>query len=251
MPRFHLPAAAWSAGMLEGDEARHLAQVLRIKPGETVTVFDGAGRRAAATVRSVARDRVSLAIAAPDPPRILLPAITLAQAVPKGKNMDLIVQKAVELGVARIQPLITRHTIVQPGDGKAGKWRRTALEACKQCGQDLLPEIDEPLAFAQWLDAIAVAADLPRASGAAVPPLKLMASLAPGARPFRAVLREHPATAAVTLLIGPEGDFTAAETAAAVAAGFAPVSFGPIILRVETASLYGLSALRYEFGAAD
>jgi 16S rRNA (uracil1498-N3)-methyltransferase len=258
MPRFHLPAAAWPAALLEGDEARHLAQVLRIKPGATVTVFDGAGRHATATVLTVSRNRVALAIGEPAMPRILRPAITLAQAVPKGKNMDLIVQKAVELGVARIQPLITRHTIVQPGEGKAEKWRRTALEACKQCGQDLLPEIAEPTALESWLGAIRRGPDPPPAAcpdqPAAPPataPLRLIASLAAGARPFREVLRAHPLTAAATLLIGPEGDFTAGETAAALGAGFSPVSLGPVVLRVETASLYGLSALRYEFGGGD
>lgn len=239
MSRFILPPAAWSASRLEGDEARHLSQVLRIRPGEAITVFDGCGRRATAVVREVARDRVTLEIGPASPPVEVRPAITLAQAIPKGKNMDLIVQKAVELGVAGIQALVTRHTIVQPGEGKAEKWRRTALEACKQCGQDFLPEIPDPLPFDRWL------AGLPDTSPNG---LRLIASLAPGARPLHTVLHEHPGTGTATLLIGPEGDFTPTETAAAIAAGFLPVSLGPIVLRVETAALYCLSALRYEFG---
>lgn len=234
--RFYLPPHAWDNATLEGDEARHLAQVLRIKQGETVTVFDGQGRRAPAVVRGVSRDRVTLEIGEAVRQRQPRPAITLAQAIPKGKNMDLIVQKAVELGVGRIQPLVTRHTIVHPGEGKAEKWRRTALEACKQCGQDLLPDIAEPLPFDRWL------ADGPDAR------LRIIASLAPGSRPFRDVLRDHPQTDAATLLIGPEGDFNPDETTAALNAGFLPVSLGPVVLRVETASLYGISALRYEFG---
>ena len=173
------------------------------------------------------------------PSRPPQPVITLAQAIPKGKNMDLIVQKAVELGVATIQPLVTRYTIVQPGDGKSAKWRRNALEACKQCGQDTLPEIPEPAAFADWLP-----------TQAATPGLKLIASLAPGARPLREILKNHPDTRVVTLLIGPEGDFSAEETASALAAGFLPVSLGDIVLRVETATLFCLSVLRYEFGTA-
>ena len=237
MARFHLPPDSWQGNpALTGDEARHLAQVLRMKPGDPVIVFDGHGRRAAAEILSVSRDRVPLKLGEILPSRAPLPAITLAQAIPKGKNMDLIVQKSIELGIAAIQPLVTRYTVVQPGDGKSEKWRRNALEACKQCGQDTLPAIAEPLAFDRW---IATQAD---AAG-----LKLIASLAPGARPLRTVLRENPATAAATLLVGPEGDFSAGETTAALAAGFLPISLGSIVLRVETATLFCLSALRYEF----
>lgn len=236
MARFHLPPSDWSAAILTGDEARHLSQVLRIRRGESITVFDGCGRRALAEVLDVARDRVSLAIGESSAPAAPRPAITLAQAIPKGKNMDLIVQKSVELGVAAIQPLVTKNTIVQPGEGKSEKWRRTALEACKQCGQDTLPEITDPLPFGPWLDALGAA-----------PGLRLIASLAPGARPLRETLRAHPSITAATLLIGPEGDFTDAETTAALAAGFLPVSLGDIVLRVETATLHCISALRYEY----
>lgn len=236
MPRFHLPPADWQAAVLTGDEAKHLTQVLRIKPGETVTVFDGNGRRAGAEVLTTSRDHVSLKLGEAVTPSAQLPAITLAQAIPKGKNMDLIVQKAVELGVARIQPLVTKNTIVQPGEGKSDKWRRNALEACKQCGQDTLPEIADPLPFHRWIGA-------PTNTGG----LKLIASLAPGAKPIREVLHSHPGAREATLLIGPEGDFNEEETQAAIAAGFQPVSLGSIVLRVETATLFCVSVLRYEY----
>lgn len=237
MARFYLPPAAWLADpALTGDEARHLSQVLRMKSGDSVVVFDGRGRRASAEILSVSRDFVSLKLGEILPTRAPLPAITLAQAIPKGKNMDLIVQKSVELGIAAIQPLVTRYTVVQPGDGKSGKWRRNALEACKQCGQDTLPDITEPMTFDRWI-----------ATQADAPGLKLIASLAPGARPMRTVLRGHPGTVQATLLVGPEGDFSGEETATALAAGFLPVSLGSIVLRVETATLFCLSALRYEF----
>ncbi|NNC86843.1 MAG: RNA methyltransferase, partial [Akkermansiaceae bacterium] len=166
--------------------------------------------------------------------------VGLCVAIPKGKTMELVVQKAVELGVARIQPLVTERTVVKVHDAgkKQSKWQRVALEACKQCGQNVLPVVAAPQAVGDWLPG--------RGEGAA----GLVASLAGGAREFRGVLRgfaEPPA--AVDLLIGPEGDFTPEEIAAAVAAGFVPVSLGGIVLRVETAALYALSALRYEFGA--
>lgn len=237
MARFLLPPERWQTdSALTGDEARHLSQVLRIKPGETITVFDGHGRRAAAEVLAVSRDHVSLKLGEAQSPPPPLPVITLAQAIPKGKNMDLIVQKAVELGVSNITPLVTRHTIVHPGDGKSDKWRRNALEACKQCGQDTLPHIADPLPFVRWL------ATQTEAAG-----LKVIASLTPGAKPLREVLHAHPGTTAATLLVGPEGDFSPEETSAALAAGFLPVSLGSIVLRVETATLFCLSALRYEF----
>ena len=237
MARFHLAASAWqSDAALTGDEARHLSQVLRMKVGEEISVFDGEGRRARAEILGISRERVTLRIGEIQVSRPPLPQILLAQAIPKGKNMDLIVQKAVELGIASIQPLVTRNTVVQPGEGKSVKWRRNAMEACKQCGQDRVPEIGEPQNFETWLAA-------QTGDGS----LKLMASLAEGAMPLRAVLRSHPGTSAATWLVGPEGDFTAQETAAALAAGFLPVSLGEIVLRVETATLYGLSALRYEF----
>lgn len=238
MARFFLPAAEWAEQpALTGDEARHLAQVLRMKVGERIVVFDGAGHRAAAEILSISRERVGLQLGEISVSLAPLPRITLAQAIPKGKNMDLIVQKAVELGIAKIQPLVTRFTVVQPGDGKAEKWQRNALEACKQCGQDALPEVAEPLAFSHWIE-----------TQAQQPGLKLIASLAPGARGLRTILHEHPDTTEATWLVGPEGDFSPEETAAALAAGFLPVSLGAIVLRVETATLHGLSALRYEYG---
>lgn len=237
MARFHLPPESWHAdAILTGDEARHLSQVLRMKVGDSIMVFDGFGRRAAARILGVSRDRVPLQLGEILPSCVALPSITLAQAIPKGKNMDLIVQKSVELGIASIQPLVTRNTVVQPGDGKSEKWRRNALEACKQCGQDTLPVIADPLPFDRWL-----------ATQSNIPGLKLIASLAPGALPLRETLRLSPGTRAVTLLIGPEGDFTPQETTAALGAGFLPVTLGSIVLRVETATLFCLSALRYEF----
>lgn len=237
MPRFFLPPDSWAdEAWLIGDEAKHLSQVLRIRAGETVTVFDGNGRCAEATVREVTRDRTRLELGSVHEAPALTPAITLAFAIPKGKNMDLVVQKAVELGVSKIQPLVTRRTIVQPGEGKAEKWRRVALEACKQCGLDHLPEVAEPLAFDEWL------------AKRSTTDLALIASLAPGARPMKEVVRTGESTSGVTVLIGPEGDFTPEETTAALAAGFHPVTLGANVLRAETAALFCLSALRYELG---
>lgn len=224
--------------MLTGDEAKHAAQVMRLRRGDSVTVFDGRGRSAKAEIADVSKSEIRLILGEAKSSPALSPEICLAQAVPKGKTMDLIVQKAVELGVNSIQPLITRHTVVQVDEEdaskKASKWQRVALEACKQCGQDLLPEVSPPRNFSDWV-------------GVAAGDLKIIASLFPGARPLRDILREAPVPRRVVLLVGPEGDFSLAEGESALEAGFLPATLGSIVLRAETAAFFGISALRYEF----
>ena len=242
MARFYLSPDAWGAqALLTGDEAKHAAQVLRLRRGDRITVFDGRGRSAAAEILDVSKNELRLELGAAVSSPGLVPEICLAQAVPKGKTMDLIVQKAVELGVHTIQPLITRHTVVQvDGDDaprKSAKWQRVALEACKQCGQDLLPEVLPVRDFASWTE---------DSTG----DLKIIASLLPGVRSLREVLRGAASPRQVTLLVGPEGDFSAAEGAAAMEAGFLPASLGTIVLRAETAAFFGISAIRYEFMSA-
>ncbi len=242
MARFYLPPQSWSAPAWEltGDEAHHAARVMRIKKGDACIVFDGLGRAAHATVAESPRNTsVLLTPGQPLPATAPIAHITLCQSVPKGSNMDLVIQKAVELGVSKIIPLITDRTIVRLDAKEAAakhlKWQRTALEACKQCGQNTLPVIEPPALFTDWLN------------GGIATGLNVIASLAPGARPVRAVLEEARADGVrqASLLVGPEGDFTPAETAAALQAGFSPVTLGPIVLRVETATFFGIAAMRY------
>lgn len=236
MPRSYLPPSAWTeTPFLEGDEAKHLAQVLRIQPDQWITVFDGIGNRAEAKVLSVSKQRIDLMLDLAESKDNPLPEIILAQAIPKGKNMDWIVQKAVELGVSRIQPLVTRHTIASPGNTKADKWRRTALEACKQCGQDTIPVIEDPLTFAEWITK-------PQETQ-----LQLIASLAEDPRNFRETLQSHPEIQSVTIAIGPEGDFSPEETESALSSGFIPITLGNLVLRVETATMLCLSAIRFQY----
>ncbi|MES2983288.1 MAG: RsmE family RNA methyltransferase [Verrucomicrobiota bacterium] len=236
MSRFYLPPQNWTeSSCLEGDEAKHLAQVLRVQSGATITVFDGLGNFAEARVLAVSKNRVDLMLELAECKLTPLPEIILAQAIPKGKNMDWIVQKAVELGVSKIQPLVTRNTIVSPGDEKAERWRRTALEACKQCAQFTIPVIADPISFDSWIKS-------PDASE-----LNLIASLAENPQNFREILSAHPEIESVTILVGPEGDFTPQETEAALAAGFIPVTLGDLVLRVETATLFCLSSVRFHY----
>lgn len=244
--RFFLPAATWPADAAEATldeaESRHAAAVLRVRPGDAIEVFDGAGRVASAVVTEAGKKGVRLRLgavrhAAPPPARLVL-----AVAVPKGSTIEWIIEKAVELGASEIIPLLTRRTVVRldPAERteRQRKWERVAVEACKQCGQNWLPHVQAPRPLAEALAAAPPAAfDWP-----------LVACLQPDARPLGDVLRDRAAACPpdAAIWIGPEGDFTADEYAELRAAGLVPVTLGPIILRVETAALFCLSVLRHQ-----
>lgn len=240
--RCFIPPAAWSTGTmaLESAERHHLVDVLRAGPGTEITVFDGAGREAVARVDAIGRHDVRLTMIQQQqhaPPAV---AVTLVQAVPREQRMDMILQKATELGAAAILPVITERSVVrlrEADEGKHDRWQKIILNAAKQCGTAWLPQL------APVQPALEALGHLPPAD------LRLVCSLEPDARPLREVVQEARARgpARVTCLIGPEGDFSAREYAAARQAGARPVSFGPLVLRVETAALYVLSVLRYEF----
>lgn len=226
MHRFLLPNL--DSLLLTGEEAHHCRDVFRLCSGDEIEVFDGRGNAVRCRIVSLTKREVRLAAlerrsSAPLPCRI-----TLAAAVIK-KNFDFIVQKATELGVAGIVPLITERTIVRAD--KTPRWTEIALEACKQCGNNWLPAI----APAQSLD------DFLRAPSHF--DLKLVAALQPGAEPAKRVIH---AARSLCVLIGPEGDFTTAEYAAISAAGFRPITLGPLVLRADTAALYALSVVHHE-----
>lgn len=241
MHRCYLPHADFGAATLtiEGEEAHHALRVMRLRAGDVCELFDGAGQAARVQVLDGRGSSMTVAVQellSPMPP---VAGVTLALAVPKGNNMDLIVQKAVELGVSRIIPLITERTIVRLSGkevaAKTEKWRRTVLEACKQCGVNALPEVEQPQSYKLFLQR----ADLPS--------LKVQCAIVPHARPLREVLEAGRCDGQreCVLLIGPEGDFSPAEYAAAEAAGYTPTGLGPIILRVETAVFMAVAAARY------
>ena len=204
MSRFYLSPELWEESIweLSGDEARHASKVLRMKDGDRCVVFDGKGR---SCLVSISGNPTSHAVALKREGDITdssaAAAITLVQSIPKGSNMDWIVQKAVEMGVSRIIPVITERTIVRLNEkeaiAKQLKWKRTALEACKQCGQNILPEIDVPRPFAL-------------AIGQSTSDISIVASLVPGVKPIRDVLEGARAGSVknASLLVGPEGDLT-------------------------------------------
>lgn len=231
---------------LSPEESHHLVAVNRARLGDTVIAFDGRGSEWTCSLTSDRRQAAVLAVRS----RRTLPhpscPITLAQAVPKGPAMDAIIRRATELGAARIAPLESARTQVHldddRSDRKAAKWRTAALEAAKQCGNPFLPEILPLQSAAAFL---AAPGD---------EELRLIASLQPGARPLRDVLATfraahgRPPRSAVWL-VGPEGDFSPDEVQAAIAAGFAPVTLGSLVLRCETAAISALSILSYELPA--
>lgn len=240
MHRFFLPPPEWNSASptLDAGESHHALDVLRLEEGERVVVFDGEGGEATAQIASIEGKRAHLKVMTRSKTQALPCAITLAQAVPKGKNMEFIIQKSVELGAARIAPLLSDRTVVQLDaddvEKKRLKWQETALEACKQCGQNWIPEIASPKSVKAFFE-----------SGDKYD-LMLIASLQPDARKIKDVLAEFPSVRSALVLVGPEGDFTPAELALAKSHGCRPVTLGPIILRTETAALYCLSVLAHE-----
>jgi 16S rRNA (uracil1498-N3)-methyltransferase len=238
MHRFFLPNL--QQPVLGAAEAHHALHVLRLKVGDTLNVFDGRGHEAQCAIAEISKDTVRLKVLARSATSALPFRITLAQAIPK-KTMDLIVQKATELGVASIVPLASERTLVKLDDDskKMDRWREIALESCKQCGNNWLPEIQPPRKLRDFLGA------LPNFD------LKLIASLQPDAKPLKTILPGasalgHPGASSVLVLIGPEGDFTPAEINLAKSAGCLPLSLGPLVLRAETAAIYTLSILHHE-----
>lgn len=234
MPRFLLEPERWGReASLIGAEAHHCARVMRAAPGDRVEIFDGEGRGGEATIVSVSKQEVRLAIGEENREQEPAVRVVLAIAALKGKAMDWTLQKAVELGVSEIVPLVTEHTIAR-GDG--GGWSRTVLEACKQCGRWRLPPVRGMEPLKGFL-----------ASQSSGDNLRVIASLAPGAEPLRSVLEGDPRPAELVFLVGPEGDFSESETRAAIENGFVAASLGATVLRSETAAIHCLSAARYAF----
>jgi 16S rRNA (uracil1498-N3)-methyltransferase len=242
MPRFYIPPHAWNPDKLALDagETHHALDVLRMKIGDRATLFNGQGAEATVEFTAVEKGRIDLKKIAASKTAPLSCALTLGQAIPKGKNMDLIVEKATELGAAALVPLLSERTIVRADESEAlnkrDKWQRVAIEAAKQCGQNWVPTVmkpQTPKAYFQMGEKF---------------DLMLIASLQPDSKSVKQVLAEvgQQKVGRVLILVGPEGDFTPAEINLAKNAGCRPITLGPIILRTETAAIYCLSVLSHE-----
>lgn len=235
MPRFHcpVPLAAGATLDLPPAAARHV-QVLRLQPGDAITLFNGEGGQWQASVLRMGRSDVSVRVGAfEDVEREAARRVHLAMGMPANERMDWLVEKSAELGVASLQPLHTAHSVLRLSGERAtkkqGHWQSVAVAACEQCGGNRVPTVQPVADLADWLR---------QSEGLAA--LRCVLSLAEGTRPLPEVLRGPPADAEVLFLSGPEGGLSPSEDAQARAAGFVPVTLGPRVLRAETAALAAL-----------
>ena len=227
---------------IKGDEARHIVQVLRLKEKDKIKVFTGKGKEYSIEIKEAGKKEVIGKILKESrlntEPAV---EITLIQGIPKSNKMDFIVQKVTELGVKRIIPVITQRTIVKLNEEKArarrNRWQRIALEAAKQSGRAIIPEVDEVTTFVQALNNISEEN------------LNLIPWEEEETTSLKKVLKpitDH--RVPITVFIGPEGGFTSGEVEAAKKRGALSVSLGPRLLRTETAGLAALVMILYELG---
>jgi len=221
---------------LTGDTAHYVACVLRHRPGDRLTIFDSAGRWFDAEITAVQKNRVLVTarpIAAPDTESPL--KIVLCPGVLQGRMMDLVVQKAVELGVSAIAPLITQRCQVRRSE-RAARWNKIALEAVRQCGRARVPQVSEPIEFAEFFEGIDSDKD------------KILMFYEGAGAGLKTLLPGMPPDGTVYVLVGPEGGFTADEAELARAAGAELISLGGRILRAETAAITAAALVQFAFG---
>lgn len=222
-----------------GDEQAHyVGRVSRLRPGDALTVFDGSGGEYSATVGKITKQELQLSIGehfsrdAESPLKI-----RLVQGISRGDRMDTVVQKATELGVHRISPVITDHSVVKLPPDRAAKrhahWQKIARSACEQCERNIIPTIDAPQSLVDWF-AVNAGSD------------KLLIILRPDAEVAMTAI--VPQGNEITILIGPEGGFSEAEYERAAAAGLRAAKLGPRIMRTETAALAALSIAQATWG---
>jgi len=243
MPRIHHPEPLHVGQTLDlGAAAVRHVQVLRLQPGDTLTLFGGFehGGECLAEVLQMGRNRVQVQVQAlraggREPQR----PVHLALGMPANERMDWLVEKATELGVASIQPLHTERSVLRLQAERASKkvahWQAVAVSACEQCGGNRVPLVHPVQSLLGWLQALGAAPGLDE-------PWRAVLSLAPGSQPWPAALAQvQPGTRPLCLVLGPEGGLAAAEERALRDNGFAPVSLGPRVLRSETAALAALA----------
>lgn len=232
-PRLHvdLPLAEGAALELPPEAAHHALQVLRLREGEAITLFDGRGGEYAARIAAIGRRTLRVEVGAFSPAERESPLeVTLLQGLSSGERMDVTVQKSVELGVHAIQPVAAEASVVRLSEERAVArrlhWQRVAIAACEQCGRNRVPPVEPLLPLARYVPPAAA--------------LKLL--LAPMASERLVAAAAH-APREIVLACGPEAGFSEIEERRLAAAGFRPVSLGPRILRTETAAPAALAAL--------
>jgi 16S rRNA (uracil1498-N3)-methyltransferase len=257
MPRFYCPTPLHPGALLElpAGAARHV-QVLRLQPGDDITLFTGdSSGEFAATVTQMGRSNVQVQVgdfvATQREPSL---RVHLVVGMPANERMDWLVEKATELGVASIQPLTTERSVLrlsgERADKKVAHWHSVAVAACEQCGGNRVPVIHPVKTLAQWLVSHV---EHTHVAAADHPPLGLLLSLATGAQAVRDTVarltkgqagsRVDTGAVDISFVSGPEGGLSPAEEAGVLAAGLLPVTLGPRVLRAETAALAALTTL--------
>jgi len=239
LTRVHVDADLRSGSRLtvEGSAGNHIARVLRLRAGDTLTLFNGRGGEYGGSIDDIRRDTVLVSVLEHrEVERESALQLVLAQGISRGERMDWVVQKATELGVARIVPVFTERSVVHLDDKQASRklqhWRSIAIAACEQCGRNRVPEIGQPLGLYDLLQQ--------RSSN------QTALLLSPGAQ-LR--LTDIPAAdSGAIVLIGPEGGLADVEQEAAIRSGYRPVRLGPRVLRTETAAVCALTLLQQRFG---
>jgi len=253
MPRFFCPAPLHTGDVLDlpAGAARHV-QVLRLQPGDAITLFNhgpgwegtSPGGEFEATVTLMGRSQVQVQVGAHQATeREARAPVHLAVGMPANERMDWLVEKAAELGVASIQPLMTERSVLRLVAERATKkvdhWQSVAIAACEQCGGNRVPLVHGVKTLPQWLASLQTASGAQGVAADAAP-LRMLLSLREGTTPLRNL---SVGASGAWFLSGPEGGLAAAEESAAVAAGFAPVTLGNRVLRAETAALTALALL--------
>lgn len=251
LPRFYCPGEITAGRIIElpANAAHHAARVLRLEQGDQITLFNGSGGEFSAIIARINKSGAMVAVEKQfDIERESPLNITLVQAVCASEKMDWIMQKAVELGVSWIQPIVTGRSVVRLSGERADKrvrhWQQIVISACEQCGRNHLPQVLQLLSLPDWLGEQMTT----RKNSHAGAPGNLYFMLVPTAEKGLRDFPEAATVAALTLLIGPEGGLAPEEEAAARAIGFVPLRLGGRILRTETAALAAVAALQALWG---
>jgi 16S rRNA (uracil1498-N3)-methyltransferase len=248
LPRFYCPGEICTGKEMElpARAAHHASRVLRLERGAKLILFNGNAGEFLSVIAHIGKNGVSVVPEKHlDIERESQLVITLAQAVCASEKMDWIVQKAVEMGVNRIQPLATKLSVIkltgERAERRINHWQHVAVSACEQCGRNRIPQVLALTSLHAWLG-------MQACDGRNNVPADLYFMLSPGAKRSLRDFPRHSTSTAINLLVGPEGGFTTDEEAAALVAGFASLSLGPRILRTETAALAAIAAMQTLWG---
>ena len=235
-----LEAGSGASVLLDGDEHHHLTRVLRLRPEDVVWVFDGAGRGFRGSIESIGRDSTRVRLESPDDRRVdPVFQVTLAQGVPHHDKMDLVVQKATELGVACIVPILTERTVMAFPAGRSARlerWRRMAREAARQSGRLRVPAVEEPQEWSRFVRSATSRDSRDR--------FLLVADPTPGA----GWPRRGSAGDSAVVAVGAEGGWSESEVADGLEHGYSRVGLGPRVLRTETAGIVAVALALYLAG---